>query len=708
MKLEKGLAFLCATLLGAALPLGGIFCLATGFSLTNYSVLLLTLLFLGLSAFVAAVALSNSYRKRRILLVGVALVGIAAHICAGNWLPYLFTDVTSTYHTAYGFPIFPNRVYTPDMLERGTLTWALFFLSIPGCAVTTLTLCRRWRCLGAVGLSLLPVAACVVVTDTVPASWALYLFLAGLMLLLLTQSVRRREEKAGARLVALLLVPCLLCPWLLLSAIPQEGYQVPTSSLFQSAVQWLQEHFSLGNNGSNQGGVAALEMEIDLTEVGPQYQTANKALTLTSTYTDLIYLRGQSYDTYVGNGWKQTTLTPERNGWNKVGLRQIGELTIETQRTLPFRYFSYYHSQARLEFPYTGGCLTNEGLSTTYTVTVRQPTKQFDLYESQRLTEDQYRRYTALPTSTATWAVPLVEQLEAQDAQSITAFVSDLVPYALSTPAMPEGQWDFAQWFYEDAPSGYCVHYATLATVLLRAAGIPARYVTGYVVYAQADTPVTVTSDNAHAWVEYYTDKTGWQPLDPTPSAGLPMPPSSTEPSEPTQPTTNTTAPTTDTTGTTPTTTGSDTSRPTAGTQPDGTTSQLPTLPSLTRPNRTDTPQTPLDLTWLFTLLKILGILAVIVLAVLGQYILRLRHRRRKCHTGPANSQALARWREVLQLCWLLMLPEPENLLALAEKARFSQHTLTRAELGQFDTWLTQTRQSLRLRHLLLRLILAL
>ena len=45
----------------------------------------------------------------------------------------------------------------------------------------------------------------------------------------------------------------------------------------------------------------------------------------------------------------------------------------------------------------------------------------------------------------------------------------------------PEGA-DFATWFLQEAKSGYCVHFATTGTVLLRALGIPARYAEGYIV----------------------------------------------------------------------------------------------------------------------------------------------------------------------------------------------------------------------------------
>lgn len=70
---------------------------------------------------------------------------------------------------------------------------------------------------------------------------------------------------------------------------------------------------------------------------------------------------------------------------------------------------------------------------------------------------------------------------------------------------------------------GGSVHYATLAALLLRCCGIPARYVEGYVVTAQqaevlaGGAALTVTERNTHAWAEYYLDGVGWLPFDAAP-----------------------------------------------------------------------------------------------------------------------------------------------------------------------------------------------
>jgi transglutaminase-like putative cysteine protease len=65
---------------------------------------------------------------------------------------------------------------------------------------------------------------------------------------------------------------------------------------------------------------------------------------------------------------------------------------------------------------------------------------------------------------------------------------------------------------------GYCEHYATLMTVLLRSHGYAARYVMGFLP-GDLD-PRTGTEQvkwsRAHAWVEVYFPGHGWYPFDPT------------------------------------------------------------------------------------------------------------------------------------------------------------------------------------------------
>ncbi len=65
---------------------------------------------------------------------------------------------------------------------------------------------------------------------------------------------------------------------------------------------------------------------------------------------------------------------------------------------------------------------------------------------------------------------------------------------------------------------GFCEHYASAFTMLARAAGIPARVVTGY--QGGAINPyserLVVRQSDAHAWAEVWLDGRGWTRVDPT------------------------------------------------------------------------------------------------------------------------------------------------------------------------------------------------
>ncbi|RKZ75291.1 MAG: DUF3488 domain-containing protein [Gammaproteobacteria bacterium] len=72
--------------------------------------------------------------------------------------------------------------------------------------------------------------------------------------------------------------------------------------------------------------------------------------------------------------------------------------------------------------------------------------------------------------------------------------------------------------FLFETRSGFCEHYAVAFTVLMRAAGIPARIVTGYLggnVNPIGDYLI-VRQRDAHAWSEVWLSDKGWVRIDPT------------------------------------------------------------------------------------------------------------------------------------------------------------------------------------------------
>ena len=76
------------------------------------------------------------------------------------------------------------------------------------------------------------------------------------------------------------------------------------------------------------------------------------------------------------------------------------------------------------------------------------------------------------------------------------------------------------QAFLEERRDAHCEYFATAATLMLRARGIPARVSTGYLVYEMNESLdfYMATGDKAHAWVEAYDKELKrWAVLEPTP-----------------------------------------------------------------------------------------------------------------------------------------------------------------------------------------------
>ena len=79
---------------------------------------------------------------------------------------------------------------------------------------------------------------------------------------------------------------------------------------------------------------------------------------------------------------------------------------------------------------------------------------------------------------------------------------------------------DFVTNFLLNTKEGYCTYFASAMTVLCRMAGLPARYVEGYIAEPNENGEALVTGLSAHAWTEVYFKGFGWVTFDPTPKAG--------------------------------------------------------------------------------------------------------------------------------------------------------------------------------------------
>ena len=87
--------------------------------------------------------------------------------------------------------------------------------------------------------------------------------------------------------------------------------------------------------------------------------------------------------------------------------------------------------------------------------------------------------------------------------------------YTLQPPLLGEHAIDE---FLFDSRRGFCEHYAAAYVVLMRAAGVPARVVTGYQggEINPVDNYLTIRQSDAHAWAEIWQEGQGWIRVDPT------------------------------------------------------------------------------------------------------------------------------------------------------------------------------------------------
>lgn len=113
---------------------------------------------------------------------------------------------------------------------------------------------------------------------------------------------------------------------------------------------------------------------------------------------------------------------------------------------------------------------------------------------------------------------------DAEKALLLREWTADNMTYRLDVD-VPPADVDFVQHVLE-TKEGYCTYSGTLLTALCRLAGIPARYVEGFVVPADPaaefmPTTRAIDGNSAHAWTEIYLDEIGWLPVDGTPSSAL-------------------------------------------------------------------------------------------------------------------------------------------------------------------------------------------
>lgn len=128
----------------------------------------------------------------------------------------------------------------------------------------------------------------------------------------------------------------------------------------------------------------------------------------------------------------------------------------------------------------------------------------------------------ALTPEVAAYAAPLARQVVGAEcdpmrqARLLERWFHENFVYGRGYPFRKD---DPLQEFLINRPPAHCEFFASGMAVLLRAEGVPARYVTGFLVdeYNHAGGYWVIREEHAHAWVEAWIEGRGWIEFDPTP-----------------------------------------------------------------------------------------------------------------------------------------------------------------------------------------------
>lgn len=769
MKQRNLLTLFSDMLLTFLIGLSGIGCLCTAFELavSPGPILLACGFFAVLVAVMTRIKRGGLLILAAVILCGVYLwkKGIVDSVL------YFAKTLLRIYRMAYDFSI-PEFIAGAGQTD---LTLAVTLIA----AACTLIAGMSLSCssaYGAIVALLLPVVPCFIVIDTVPAPGWLLAMLLCLALLLLSQNVRNIDPQRASRVVAFLLIPVLLAGWLLFRYHPKDSYQRPSEeeNFGDRVLEYVdqlpflkvedgeivldfeevptftfpQQEGTVPSIPFGSGGITIppvslgpgifdlFQESVSLGNAGPRDPGDTVVMQVETTYRGTIYLRERGYDIYTGTTWESSGEEQMLSIHKEYLSPKTRKVTIKTK--WPHQnYFVPYHSFTDDQAQWLeDGKMENPDAEIEYSFSMHTLSDSWKglwlIYLSTTIGQIEDPTYTQLPQDTLAGAQQILQGLGITDetlileaAMKIQSFVRECANYDLNTEKMPEEFSDFALWFLEESETGYCVHFATAATVLLRAAGIPARYVEGYMARSNAATTHVLASD-AHAWVEYYLPEVGWIVLEPTPggsaSPNPPLPttgptvPPTTQPTQPTQPTT-TVPPTTQPTGpstavppTTQTTPPSvpDTNPSATTTGPVGSTTTVPpttepTVPSTTTP--ADPVEPPKDLTALWSTLATVFAVLGIGCALYGQWQLRLWIKRRWLSRGSSNRRAIKLWHESRMLARLRCQKAPQALRDLAWKAKFSQHTITDAELDAFAAYFQRSVAHLKTRPWYLKLV---
>jgi transglutaminase-like putative cysteine protease len=305
-----------------------------------------------------------------------------------------------------------------------------------------------------------------------------------------------------------------------------------------------------GGSGTNKIGYG-----VDDSRLGGPFEGDNSVVFHAETESK-HYWKVETKDFYTGKGWVVSNSGNRRTALasgDDVPLYDYeGEVETREQKAIIQPFMSYPH----IVYPFgvrkiqVGGSgllevdLVNEKIyledgiqndqaySFVYNVPRYSVTKlqQVKSKESARLDAGFLRRYTQLPKSIPPEVHALAREVTTgqetwfDKARAVEKYLKrPPFTYDQKNVAVPEGDEDYVAQFLFETQQGYCDNFSTSMVVMLRAVGIPARWVKGYSggeykwLGEESRKVYEITNNNAHSWVEVYFPGSGWLAFEPTP-----------------------------------------------------------------------------------------------------------------------------------------------------------------------------------------------
>ena len=254
-------------------------------------------------------------------------------------------------------------------------------------------------------------------------------------------------------------------------------------------------------------------------------------------YSEYIYLRGASYGDYYAteskSGWSNNPPVYEELGFNAMNFPYLAmkdhvkteSITVEILANAGYvtPYFTNFATETDLNDAKINNSSNYYQLS--YIPLSKVDVSKYSLegtpYSAYEVKYREFveQNYTELPDTTKQEMLKIIaEKGFSKDNPNViydvAKFVQTYLPYDFNTSYVG----DYAVYFFNGAETAICQHYATAATALYRALGIPARYTVGFVGSVSANEDSIIYAPG-HAWVEVYINGFGWLPVEVTGSS---------------------------------------------------------------------------------------------------------------------------------------------------------------------------------------------